>query len=295
MSLRMHAASRIPTEGGERDGRRTSVLSASFALRGGRTMLEGKYQTAPVKIAKTFDTPHELAAIVMDASPGLLAGDRYAFDWTLAAGTRLYVTNQSYTKVHPCKPGTAAELTQRFVVGEGACAQSMMEPMMLYKDADFRSATEVELGPGAVWMQSEVLCPGRLLRGESFLYRRLDNLLTVRYGGEPIFRSRQLVLPSQQRLAAPGAWEDMTHTGTFYAFSDRITPAELVAVRAALEAGAGDGPAAVVAGASLTYRHGLAVLAAGRTAWQLQRTLHAAWSAVRHSLHGLPPFVLHQA
>ncbi|EXX84842.1 urease accessory protein ureD [Paenibacillus darwinianus] len=290
----MPAAFRIPTDGKERDGSRTSVLRASFALRSGRTILEGKYQTAPVKIAKTFDTPHELAAIVMDASPGMLAGDRYVFEWSLEAGTRLYVTNQSYTKVHPCSAGIGAEMAQRFVVGDGACAQSMMQPVMLYKDADFRSATEVELGRGAVWMQAEVLCPGRLLRGESFLYRRLDNRLTVLYGGEPIFHSRQLVLPAEQRLAAAGAWEDMTHAGTFYAFSDRISSVQLDAVRAALESGGPTDPATVIAGVSLTYRHGLAVVAAGRTAWQLQRTLHAAWSAVRESLDGLPPFVLCQ-
>lgn len=292
MSSSMPKASPIPIETGGRNGGRLTRLDVSFEARVDKTCVTAKYHTAPVKIAKTFQYPHELAAIVMDASPGMLAGDRYEFDWKAGAGSRVYLTNQSYTKVHPCQDGNGAVLRQRFKLEEGACVQTMMEPVMLYKDADFTSETEVNLGRGASWMQIEILCPGRHLRKEAFLYRRLSSRLTVRYGGEPIFYSHQLVIPAEHRLTAPGAWEDRTHFGTFYAFSDRITSEHLETVRAALESDVGDKPQAVIAGASLTYRYGLAVSGGARTAWQLQQKLFAAWSALRLSLDGLPPFQL---
>ncbi|WP_235287320.1 urease accessory protein UreD [Paenibacillus tarimensis] len=281
----------IPTkQQREEKASRTSFLRAEFEQRGGTTVMTGKYQTAPIKIAKTFDYSGELAAIVMDASPGMLEGDTYRFDWRAGPGTSVYVTNQSYTKVHPCGDGSGAVMQQRFKVEDGALMQSMMEPIMLYRDADLMNDSEVQLGCGAVWMQAEVLSPGRLLRGESFLYRKLDNRLKVYHGDELVFYQRQLIEPGLQQLEAPGAWEGQTHFGTLYAFSDRINPGWLATAREVLDKplqAAGEHP--VLAGASLTSKHGLAVLAAGRTAWQLQKTLRAVWTALRQEQLQAPP------
>ncbi|PZD94184.1 urease accessory protein UreD [Paenibacillus sambharensis] len=284
----------IPTEQQrEEKVSRTSFLRAEFDQQGGKTVMTGKYQTAPVKIAKTFDYSGELAAIVMDASPGMLEGDIYQFDWRAGPGTSVYVTNQSYTKVHPCKEGAGAVMQQRFKVEEGALMQSMMEPIMLYRGAALMNESEVQLGNGAVWMQAEVLSPGRLLRGESFVYRKLDNRLKVYHGDELIFYQRQLIEPGLQQLKAPGSWEEQTHLGTLYAFSDRINAGWLETVRAALEELPEEaGAHAVLAGASLTSKHGLGVLAAGRTAWQLQRTLQAVWTALRQERLQAPPLRL---
>ncbi|GBF76625.1 urease accessory protein [Paenibacillus sp. 598K] len=266
----------------------SSELRARFRQRQGQTILTDKYHTAPIKIAKTFPLEEQLAAIVMDVSPGLLSGDHYTFDWQAEADTRLYLTNQSYTKVHPCPPEGRASMRHSFALGPGALVESMMEPLMLYRDAALRNDTEVRLSPGSVWMQIEVLCPGRTHRGETFRYRLLDNRLRVYYGEELIFAQRQRVEPDRHDLRAPGAWEDMTHTGTFYVFADRIAPSHAEAVREALEQlPLRDGE--LVCGVSLTHRHGLAVLAAGRAAWQLQEALELAWRTVRRELLALPP------
>jgi len=277
----MPAASSIRTDGAAR-------LEAAFAVRGGRTVLVSKWHTAPLKIAKAFDRPRELAVIVMDASPGMLAGDRYELAWTAERDARVYLTNQGNTRVHPSPPGRGALLTQRFTLHEGACVQSMMEPLMLYRDAELTSRTEVDLAPGAVWLSAEVVCPGRAGRGEMFEFRRYDSALTVRYGGEPIFRSRQIVNPAIQRIAAPGAWEDCTHIGMLYCFSDRLDASHLEAAREAAEKAAAALPGGCLAGASRAWRHGLVVMAAGGAAWRLQRTLEAAWRALRRTLLDLP-------
>ncbi|WP_374987808.1 hypothetical protein [Paenibacillus sp. R14(2021)] len=36
---------------------------------------------------------------------------------------------------------------------------------MLYREAALDNCTEVHLSPGSLWMSTEVLCPGRTLRG----------------------------------------------------------------------------------------------------------------------------------
>ena len=267
---------------------RSAELRATFEDRKGRTVLTEKYHTAPIKIAKTFQLEEQLGAIIMDVSPGLLNGDHYELSWDAGPNTRLYLTNQSYTKVHPCDVGSYTSMRQRFTLAPGAIVESMMEPVMLYKDAAFRNETRVEMSQGSVWMQAEVLCPGRTLRGEVFEYQWMDNRLQVEYEGELIFAQRQRIDPSLHHLQAAGAWEDLTHTGTFYVFSEGIAANHVEAVRAALER-LPLRDERLTYGVSLTHRHGLALLTAGRAAWHLQEVLETAWTTIRRELIGASP------
>ncbi|MBB3108208.1 urease accessory protein [Paenibacillus phyllosphaerae] len=270
---------------------RVSHLRATFGTYGGQTRLEAKFHNAPIKIAKAFPLGGPLGVIVMDVSPGLLEGDCYDMAWNVQEGAHVYVTNQSYTKVHPSSLNTplGSRLNQRFVLGEQAVVESMPEPVMLYKDALFAADTRVELAPGAVWMQAEVLCPGRTLRGELFHYQQYRSKLQVLLDGELIFAQNQRIVPADQMLSAPGCLAEMTHTGVFYAFSDRLASRHIEAVRQAIEAWPGRPGQQVSAGVTATHKHGLAVMAAGTTAWALQEVLAVAWGALRQELLGLAP------
>ncbi len=281
--------------GGEAAARhivRTSVLRASFSCMDGQTRLANKFHTAPIKIAKVFPLGKQLGVIVMDVSPGLLDGDRYELDWKAEAGGHVMITNQSYTKVHPSQPLSGSSLLQRFELGERAVIEHMPEPIMLYKDAALHNDTCVRLQAGSVWMQADVLCPGRTLRGERFAYRSCRNDLTVHYGDELIYAQRQRIEPALQTLAAPGSWEDMTHTASFYVFSDRVDVALLERLQALLDSHQAPAEHAVLAGASLTYRHGVAVMAASTAAWPLQQLMRLLWEETREALLGCGPLRL---
>jgi urease accessory protein len=230
----------------------------------------------------------------MDVSPGLLDGDQYELEWQCGPGSRLFVTNQSYTKVHPAGVKGGASLRQSFVLEEGAIVEHMPEPIMLYRQAALRSETDVRLTPGSLWIQGDVWCPGRTLRGEAFLYDRFDSRLSVRYGEELIASQRQLIVPAAQRLQVQGSWGHATHMGTLFAFGDRISAQQVEAVREAIAALPDRSAYGLTVGASLTHRYGLAVMAAGTAAWPLQEALRAAWSALRLSLLGEQPHVLVQ-
>ncbi|MDI4649399.1 urease accessory protein UreD [Cohnella hashimotonis] len=264
---------------------RVAVLAASASLREGATILAGRYCTSPIKIAKTFSQDRALFVMVMDASPGMLAGDRYELQWEAGTDTHLILTNQGFTKVHPCEPGQFASTHTRYRVGTGACVEAMMQPLMLYRDAVYENRTVVDLAPGAVWMQGEVVCPGRTLRGEAFQFESLDNRLSVYYEDEIIYHQRQLVRPRLQRIAAQGGWGDYSHLSTFYVFSDRVTPSLLEVVRETLEEKE-IRELGLYAGASLTYRYGLSVVAASDSAWKLQRFIGCVQKVVTRALLG---------
>src|SRR5690606_8957504 len=114
----------------------------------------------------------------------------------------------------------------------GACIETMMKPIMLYRDASYTNRTVVELEQDAVWMQGEVLSPGRMLSGESFAYEQFDNRISVYYEGELIHHQKQLIRPGRQRIAAAGAWDTYSHLGSLLLCSDRVDAALLESVKA---------------------------------------------------------------
>ncbi|WP_424768799.1 urease accessory protein UreD [Paenibacillus sp. sgz302251] len=268
---------------------RTALLRASFASRSGQTLLEHKYHTAPIKIAKAFPLEGQLGVIVMDVSPGLLDGDRYELEWTSRPNSHVMITNQSYMKVHPSMPGGGSSMLQSFVLEENAIVEHMPEPIMLYKNARLKNETQVHLKAGAIWMQADVLCPGRTLRGERFAYRSYSNSLSVYYEKELIFSQRQRIEPAKQSITAPGCWEEMTHSAAFYLFSDQIDGALLEQLQEWLDVYSSPIGHPIVAGASLTHRHGIAVSAASTAAWPLQQMMKELWASVRGLLLHKPP------
>ncbi|MGO4546122.1 urease accessory protein UreD [Paenibacillus sp. 2TAB23] len=268
---------------------RTSVLRAAFATRLGRTVVETKFHTAPIKIAKAFPLEGQLGIIVMDVSPGLLSGDRYDLEWACGESSHVMITNQSYTKVHPSKASEDSSMQQTFKLAENAIVEHMPEPVMLYKDAAFRNDTRVNLSQGAVWLQAEVLCPGRSLRGERFDYRSYRNTISVYYGDELIFFQRQQIEPERHALAAAGCWEELTHSAAFYVFSDRLNSSHLELLQQKLDSFVSPEGHSIVSGASLTHRFGIAVSAMSTAAWPLQQLMRELWEVVRASMLGKQP------
>jgi urease accessory protein len=294
----------------------TGCIAASFAEAGGQTRLSDRYHAYPLKIAKAFPFDHgQLGVYVMDASPGILAGDEYVMDWKFGDNTQVYITNQSYTKVHPARcadddaSGARPSGQQlRLHLGPGSYVEYMPEPLMLYKDAILCSSVDIRLEPGAALIYSDALCPGRTQRGELFQYELYQNRVAVTYGDELIFSSKQRVQPARQKLRAIGAWAGYTHAGSLYVFSDL---AELNAVfidrlreflderlqagdfrigdtEPESETGRRDG-GELIYGVSRTYKHGLVLNAAGHKIYELQSLLEAAWQFVREQLFGKAP------
>lgn len=245
---------------------------------GGAARLTDRYSRAPLKIAKAFYRPGGRTDLtIMDASPGMMAGDYYRIALELGPETDVFVTNQSSTKVHP-SGACPARQELRIGLGRGARLDYRPEPLMLYADGALANRTEVRLAAGSVLLLSEVLGPGRWLRGEAFQYRCYDNCLHVLYGDdeEPVFYSRQRFEPratEEGLLHAPGIWRNGTHLASLYVFGDRIGPRhrEELQAWASSEAGAGH-----AIGVSLTYKHGLALNVMGRSAWELQRVVDGA-------------------
>jgi urease accessory protein len=156
----------------------------------------------------------------------------------------------------------------------------MPEPVMLYRDAVFRNECEIHIQPGGTLLMSDILCAGRISRGEVFQFDSYDNRLRVYFGDELIFCNQVRLCPRERDPKALGAWESYTHWGNFYIFSERVRPPlqdELVRrLREVME----HFPM-LLNGASLTYRHGIVVSMLGHRAWDIQQAVRRLQETVR--------------
>jgi urease accessory protein len=265
----------------------TAELEATFAYKGNRTELQHKFHKSPLKIAKTFARDdQQLGVCIMDCSPGMMAGDRYRLEWRLLPQSNVFVTNQSYTKVHPSAERPAYQL-QSFHVEKGARLEYKPEPIMLYKDASFLANTEIFLESNAVVFLTDIVCPGRVLRDEVFQYVRYDNRLKVFYENQLIYYNRQFVEPQQanfllDKVKIPegfrrlGGWESYTHQGTLYIFSDHIKREQLATIQDLLEK-----HMELHCGVSLTYKYGMVISVMGKSVWEIQQLLDEAWRVMK--------------
>ncbi|KRF09714.1 hypothetical protein ASG89_16000 [Paenibacillus sp. Soil766] len=277
-------------------------ITAQFAVRSGFTRLVHKYHASPLKIAKTFRYENEtckvgaapmdqLGVYMMDCSPGLMADDQFEINMRLEEGARVFLTNQSFTKVHPSAEDQGSTQHQILRLEADALLEYIPEPLMLYKDAVLFAETEAHLARGSTLIFSDILCPGRTQRGEIFHYTKYVNRMRVWYEGELIFYQNQRIEPATMELSSLGCWEKETHMGNLFIFSDRLGARHLEAIVDKLSQ-LEDGQ--VRMGASLTYKHGLVVTVLGRHAWELQDVLMKAWHQIRRSVFDLTPLLVNK-
>lgn len=260
----------------------TSFIEADFCVTNGHTRLARLSSCAPLKIAKTFARADASASvIVMDASPGMLAGDHYAMKWRLNAGARVEITTQGFTRVHPCRERPCT-LDTRLEVACGAQLEWHPEPMVLYRDADLRARTEVHLEAGAALLASEIWCAGRIERGEKFDFARFQNSWRVHRNGAPIFASSLDLRPDHFDPQAPGAFGDWTHAGNFWVFDDRASEALKDALWDILDSPSP--PCPVYAGATRLPCGGVMASLLGRRAHDLQAVIAQLRAATRQHL-----------
>ena len=240
-------------------------IQAAFCARDGRTRATKIEQSAPLKIARTFNlNDGALGVCLMDASPGMLAGDCYGFDFAVAAGARVAVTTQGFTRVHPARENPCA-LQTRLEVGEGATLEWFPEPLMLYTSADLRAQTTVNLAPTATFMASDIWCAGRIGRGESWEFSRYRSRWNIARAGAPVFASALDLAPRSFNPQQVGAWQNYTHSGNFWALEPTLNENLIEQIWETIE-----NQTAVYAGVSALESGGLMVSMLGARAHDLQ-------------------------
>lgn len=201
---------------------------------------------------------------IINSSGGVVGADRLDVEVELDSGATLSLRTQSATRIYRSK-GEPARSRCRFILGEGALLDYFPDEIIPFAGSDYEQSTEVVLGPGAAMILAEIVCAGRLARGEAFRFSRLLLDLSCRRAGripaEPLLRDRAELRPAAGNLEGGAVLGNATIWGSLHVLTtepvDRAFADEVDGLLDSVAEGAGGatiGPAGVfgrVAGTSL--------------------------------------------
>jgi urease accessory protein len=184
----------------------------------GRTVLARQSVCAPFHLSKPYWDDRVLQMRVINATAGILSGDRLEIAVRVAPGAALLVITPSATRAYMMHQGTA-ECRQTFAVEAGGWLECAAEPLFPHRDTDYAQTTRLEVAGGASAYFAEALAPGRTGLGEAWAWRRLQLTLEVLQDGDPVLRER--FDGSGSDLARPAAFYRMAEAwfGTVVAIS----------------------------------------------------------------------------
>ncbi|MDA0268078.1 MAG: urease accessory protein UreD, partial [Cyanobacteria bacterium] len=150
----------------------------------GPSFIAHQYATYPFRLSGNLaldpTDPKRVYAYIMNACPGILAGDDLHLNLQLGAGASLYLTDQSATKVHSRPSGGAdAQMTWTVQVGAEAYLEYIPEPVILFAASSLTQRMQVTLHPQGRLVLSEIIVPGRLARGECYDFDQFQSRLRV--------------------------------------------------------------------------------------------------------------------
>lgn len=199
---------------GNRYGR-VSRLELTAERAGAETVLSHAYARAPYRVMKPFSATRpggSLRVMTMSSSAGIMAGDEQQVRVAVEAGASLTVTSQAFEKVHRMLGDAAARRDVVLTVGAGARLVFLQQPVIPYAGSRFATSTQVELADGSASLAyGEVLCCGRVARGERFQFDRFVNRVDVRVGGALAYADNTVLEPAGADYEGLGFFEGYTH------------------------------------------------------------------------------------
>ncbi|MEL6938340.1 MAG: urease accessory protein UreD [Cyanobacteria bacterium J06598_1] len=150
-----------------------------------RAFIANQYATYPFRLSNALSLdssdPQRVYAYIMNAGPGLLAGDDLRVVVEVGDRASLYLTDQSATKVHSKPTGELpAQMTHVLEVGNHAYLEYVPEPIIFFPAAALKQKTQITLHPNSRLVLSEIVVPGRLARKEIYEFEQFENRLEVR-------------------------------------------------------------------------------------------------------------------
>ncbi|MCP5005248.1 MAG: urease accessory protein UreD, partial [Planctomycetes bacterium] len=152
---------------------KVGLLSLVLANKEGRTTLVENYHKVPLQVQKALyideNMPHMPYIYIMSPSGGILQGDRLRVDIHGHEDTIFHITTQAATKIYRMERNYATQILN-ITLDKGSYAEFLPDMIIPYKDSRFYQEVNLKIHEDATCLYSEILLPGRVTYGESFLY-----------------------------------------------------------------------------------------------------------------------------
>ncbi len=196
----------------ENNYKQTSVLKIDYAYLNEKTVMKDCYFTSPFKIIKPFKKENGfINTMLMSSSAGIMAGDRQEFDFNIGENCKVYISSQSYEKIHKMNSGEAVR-TAKIKVMKNATLVYVPQPTIPFENSAFENSTKIELSDeSSKLIFCEILTSGRVHFDESFAYKYYKNLLDIYENGKLVYRDNMIFDPKKSDLSGILMYEGYTH------------------------------------------------------------------------------------
>ena len=139
----------------------------------GKTTLVENYHKVPLQVQKALyideNMPHMPYMFIMSPSGGILQGDRLRIDIHGHENTTFHITTQAATKIYRMEKNYATQILN-ITLDKGSYVEFLPDMIIPYRDSRFYQEVNLKIHEDATCLYSEILLPGRVTYGESFLY-----------------------------------------------------------------------------------------------------------------------------
>jgi urease accessory protein len=204
---------------------RHGELKLIFAQRNDQTVMTESFFRVPLQVMKPrYDESGCACVYLLSPTGGVVQGDDYQIEVTLAANTHATLTTQAATKVY-AMPLQGATQSMRVRVGEDAIFEYLPDSTILFRDANFSQNISLFLERGAKVVLQEIVMPGRLARGETLAFTQYRSRIEVSGSeGLLLYDTCRLQPKCQPYLTGPGVLEGYACWGSWYLVGDFETP-----------------------------------------------------------------------
>lgn len=276
----------VPQLGIGRAGK-VGLLALTLENKQGRTILAENYHQVPLQVQKALyideEMPHMPYIYIMSPSGGILQGDRLRIDIHGLANSTFHVTTQAATKIYRMETNYATQIVN-ITLDKGAYVEFLPDMIIPYKNSRFYQEMNIKIHDDATCLYSEILTPGRVAYGESFLYKIFySRFQATSLSGR--FRCFDHMVLSSKALKSKscgvmGNWEVLAN---FYLLTNKIESKVLNTVIENAIPPVGD---ICFASSVLPHSDGVFVRILGRKSGDVEVVCKQIWNSIRIKLFG---------
>jgi urease accessory protein len=202
------------------------VLRMEYDSHRQRTVAKEQYSKVPLFTQRVLYLEESLPSMaylyIISPSGGILQGDRYRMDITLANNAFLHLTTQGATRIYRMDKNYATQLVN-IHVGEGCYFEYIPDQIIPYRNSRFYQNVSLNVHDNSTLIYSEILVPGRVGSGESFEYDICYMKTKAKnQNGNLRLIDTAILEPKRRNLKSFGVLEGFDVFGTVYLLSNTI-------------------------------------------------------------------------
>ena len=265
---------------------RHGELKLAFEQRNNRTVMTENFFRVPLQVMKPhYDESGCACVYLLSPTGGVVQGDNYQIDGTLAPDTHVTLTTQAATKVY-AMPRHGATQSIQFRIGENAVFEYLPDSTILFQDANFSQGISLFLERGAKAALQEIVMPGRLARGETLVFTQYQSRMEAADSNGVLLHDTCRIQPKHQSyLTEPGVLEEYACWGSWYLVGDFEMPQWEALCRFAEPLL--NQPPKSIGGLSQLHRGGIAIRMLAHNAGAIQSAFQKTWNWLKTEHFGL--------